>query len=262
MNKKLFFVIWVFILCIFNIPYLKSFYYNLKWKEFFNDKKYALATKEFNHANNIEWTYNLWNTFYKQWNYKKSIQIYSSILWQNKNDMNYRLYHNIGNAYYKYWEKQTNLNLKIWYYENAINKYKNALDIKYNKQTKDNLLFVLNKLQKLKETQKKQWQKNNTKQWNWKRWQQKRENWKNEKQWKKNWNKQNWQKNNTKQWNWKKNNTKQWNNEVFQELKKYQKNLIREQENNIQYYWKVYKSQNNEDPFFTNMNIDNNKKDW
>ncbi len=224
MLKKIFIWWWIFVLFLINLPYLLSFYDNYNWQQLFEQKKYDLAIKKFTQANNVEWIYDIWNTLYKQWKYEDSIKTYLSILWTWKNELNFRLNHNLWNAYYRFWEKQTNINLKKWYWEKAVTYYQKALKIKYDEQTKDNLEFVLNKLKDLKnqknnkqqqKQQNKNWQKKDNKQqtqnqnWQKKNSQNKQGQWKKQenKNWKKNSSSKNWQ----KQWEKKENKSAQWN---------------------------------------------------
>ena len=289
MLKKIFILVWILLLGFINLPYLKSFYNNWTGKQLFEQKKYDLAQKKFSQANNIEWIYNIWNTFYKQWKYVDSIKTYLSILWTWKNELNFRLNHNIGNAYYRFWQQQNDVNLKKWYWEKAVLYYQNALKIKYDKQTKDNLEFVLKKLKDLKNNkqnqkqQQKNWQKKDQQQnknGSWKKKDNQNKQWK--KQESKNWNKQknasskNWE----KQWEKKQNQWQQWWNknksktgkkskaqtawekknkpmtekekqqaQMMKALQKYQKNLEKEQKQNMQNYGKVYQPPRSNDPF-------------
>ena len=292
MLKKIFIWWWVLILLLINLPYLLSFFNNYTWKQFFEQKKYELAKKEFNQANSIEWIYNIWNVLYKQWKYENSIKTYLSILWTWKNELNFKLNYNIANAYYKYWEKQTDVNLKKWYWLKAVDYYKKALKIKYDKQAKDNLEFVFNKLKNKKQnkqnqqSQKKNWQKKNKKekQWGWekkdnknwqkksltKEWQKQWEDKKNQNKWW-NWNKSKAQKKKWTQTSWTKQNKQQTEKEkqqaqMMKALKEYQKNLKKQQKQNMQNYGKIYQKPRIDDPFddpfFTWMPKHNNVKDW
>jgi len=308
MLKKIFIWWWILILLLINLPYLLSFYDNYTWKQFFEQKKYDLAKEKFSQANNIEWIYNIWNTLYKQGKCEDSIKTYLSILWTWKNDLNFKLNYNIANAYYRYGEKQTDVNLEKWYWLKAVDYYKKALKIKYDQQAKDNLEFILKKLKDLEnqknnkqkkqnqqwqknkkqQSQKQNWQKkgNQNKQGQWKKkdsknqdkqknpssknWQNQWEKKKNQAQWW-NWNKSKTQKKNWKQTAWARQNKPQTEEEkrqaqMMKALQEYQKNLKKQQKQNMWNYGKVYQIPRSndpfDDPFFTWMPRENNIKDW
>jgi len=111
-------------------------------------KNYEKAANEYSKINKSpQSTYNLANSLYKEGKYKKAINVYKNIKTQDK-DLNYQNLHNLGNAYVK------NKNL-----EEAKKAYENALKIKNDKQTKENLELV-NKALEEKQNKEKQKQDN------------------------------------------------------------------------------------------------------
>ena len=116
-------------------------------------KNYQKAAKEYSKIDKSpQSTYNLANSLYKEGKYKKAITEYKNIKTEDK-DLNYQNLHNLGNAYVK------NKNL-----EEAKKAYENALKIKNDKQTRENLDLVnkaLKEKQNNKSNQDKQDNKDN-----------------------------------------------------------------------------------------------------
>lgn len=98
--------------------------------------------------------------YYKLWEYDKAFKKYLEIDCNNK-DTCFILNHNIWNTAYKLWENLNNLDkLNLW--QKSLSYYSKALNIKYDKKTKKNYDFVLNKLNDLiKEIKKQDESKNN-----------------------------------------------------------------------------------------------------
>ena len=113
-------------------------------------KNYEKAAKEYSKiSKSPQSSYNLANSFYKEGKYKEAINEYKNIKTQDK-DLNYQNLHNLGNSYVK------NKNL-----EEAKKAYENALKIKDDKQTKENLDLVNKALKEKQEKQEKQENQNN-----------------------------------------------------------------------------------------------------
>lgn len=203
MNKK-FITLLAFWFLALNFFSIKNFSLNAYWNNFFEKKWYIDAEKIFSKSWNIFWVYDEANSLYKQWKFSDAIKKYFSILWDEKNSLNFNLNHNIWNSYYRIWEKSEKIEEKKSYREKSVEYYKNALDVKYDEETKKNLEFVLNKIKKLWEKNKKSEDKKNQnnsknsdskngkKSWEKKDWISKKgKNWekKDGKSWKKDWEK-------------------------------------------------------------------------
>ncbi|WP_108062753.1 vWA domain-containing protein [Poseidonibacter lekithochrous] len=106
-------------------------------------KEYKNATKEYSKlSSSKEQQYNLANSLYKENKYKEAIEKYKNIKSEDRN-LNFNKLHNIGNAYAKSNDLQ-----------NAKKSYEEALKIKNDKQTQENLDTVNKALEK-KEKKKK-----------------------------------------------------------------------------------------------------------
>jgi len=99
-----------------------------------------------------------WDFYYKMGMFEKAIDLYSKVKCESEKTCQ-KLYHNIGNSYYKSAdfldEKQ-----QIEYYKNALWSYQKSLNYTFNDETKKNYDFVLNKLQALMDKIKEEAQKN------------------------------------------------------------------------------------------------------
>lgn len=156
MNKKLIVCILLLTLIGVNLFALKSFWYNFFWKKEYNNQNYEKSIKYFEKSWNLQWVFNKANSLYKQWKYVESIKEYMSLLTQDPNLINFRLNHNIWNNFYRIWEQENNIVKRIKNWEESVGYYRNALEIMYDEETKQNLEFVLNKIE---EEQKKQEEK-------------------------------------------------------------------------------------------------------
>lgn len=284
-------IIWLIsiLFILLNTFSLNAFYNNYVWKIKYENKLYDESIKYFDKAWNIEWVYNKWNSYYKQKKYIDAIKEYKSILNDKKNNLNFRLNHNIANTLYRIWEwqKESNIKLKAW--EESIKYYIDALNINFDKQTKENLDFVLKKIkeekQKKDDKKDKKW---DTKQ-DWKKWDNSEKN-KNQKNWDKNKESNSWELKNEEDWN---SSTNSWENKQNDknnetkvnkqensisdrqeaEIQKYKEYLKQEQLQNAWDFNKVYKENNLNDPFddifndpfFNNSLLNtwwNDVKDW
>lgn len=108
-------------------------------------KEYKNATKEYSKlSSSKEQQYNLANSLYKENKYKEAIEKYKNIKSEDRN-LNFNKLHNIGNAYAKSNDLQ-----------NAKKSYEEALKIKNDKQTQENLDTVNKALEKKEKKNKDQ----------------------------------------------------------------------------------------------------------
>ncbi len=105
---------------------------------FYKSEKYKEASKEFKKItnNSSETKYNLANSLYKEKKYKEAISEYTKITTSNKN-LEFKRLHNLGNSY-----------TKINKLKDAIKMYEKALNIKEDKETRENLEIVKKALDK------------------------------------------------------------------------------------------------------------------
>lgn len=144
----------------------------------YKKKEYEQASKEYlKLSSSQEQQYNLANSLYKEKKYKEAIKKYKDIKTQNR-DLNFNKLHNLGNAY----AKSNDL-------ESAKKSYEEALKIKNDKETKENLDEIkkaLEKKDKKKKQNSDQKKKNDKKQENKKKENKKQEKSNNSKENKKN----------------------------------------------------------------------------
>ncbi len=113
----------------------------------YKNKNYKKAIEKYSDLEQNEQTkYNLANSLYKEGKYKEAIKEYDGIKTDNK-DFDFKKLHNLGNSY-----------VKVNNLEKAKNTYENALKLKNDAQTKENLDLVKKALE-----QKKQENKDNKK---------------------------------------------------------------------------------------------------
>lgn len=118
----------------------------------YENKEYKKAVSEFSKLNkNDETNYNLANSLYKEKKYKEALNTYKKIQTSNK-ELEYKKLHNLGNSY-----------TKINDFENAVKMYENALKIKNDLQTKENLKLVKDALKNKKKNQEKNKKNNKSK---------------------------------------------------------------------------------------------------
>lgn len=276
------FILWFWIINFFSF---QDFYWNAFWNYFFSHWNFSSANSYYLKSNSKESTLNRGNTLYKEKKYIESNKKYLSILTPEKNEFYFKLNHNLWNNFYK-----LSLNDKQKekeYLEQSITYYTNALDIRYDEETKKNLEFVMNKLKEIKEKQN-QSEKEQKKEQN------------SDQSGSGSQSNQNTGSGNTqtqtgsvskeenKTWTGSEksqsgstasdsNKTEEkWNSpEIEKQLKAYEEQLKEEQKQNQSEVWKVYQPQNSQDPFsqfdnffntpsFDNslLNDANNKKDW
>jgi len=110
----------------------------------YKEKNYKKAIKNYSNINQSEQTkYNLANSLYKDGKFKEAIEKYNTIETENK-DLDFQRLHNIGNSY---------VNTKNL--QKAKTTYENALKLKNDKQTKENLDLVNKALEKQKQKKSK-----------------------------------------------------------------------------------------------------------
>lgn len=121
-----------------------------KAKESYKNKEYKKASKNYEKvANTVEAKYNLANSLYKEKKYKEALNQYKEVITSNQ-DLESKKLHNMGNAY-----------VKLNDLENAKKMYENALKIKADKQTRENLETVQKILDKTKKQKNKKNQEEN-----------------------------------------------------------------------------------------------------
>lgn len=139
-------IIPLFLICFFNYEINASvmdFQTIDKATNAYKNKEYKKASKEFQKLDGIsETNYNLANSYYKQQKYKKALTEYKKVKTTNK-ELEYKKLHNLGNTY----TKLNNL-------ENAVLMYEDALKIKKDAQTQENLEIVKKALKKKEQKQK------------------------------------------------------------------------------------------------------------
>lgn len=100
-------------------------------KESYKNENYEEASKKFQSLKSGEQRdYDLANSYYKNKDYKKAIELYKNISTDNL-DLNFQRLHNLANSYA--------MNNQ---YNEAINSYEEALKLKNDKQTKENLELI------------------------------------------------------------------------------------------------------------------------
>lgn len=290
----LFIPIFVIILWYININNFYNTYYNFLAKINFDQWDYENAikylkkidTKKISEWNNQIHEYNIWNIYYKKWEFKDAQNSYS---WITYKDIELKNYHNLGNVFYRKWEKE-NVEEKIKEWQRALDSYEIAInsDNTDNKEeTIKNYEFIKEKLDKLKEEQKKKEEEENKKDnkskkdtsENWDNWEKNNNSWSwskekeekdkiDSKQWTNAWQFNSiWQKNWEEKW-WKEENLSQ---EEKNELNDYSDFLKQFQKENLQYlqngknpsslfdnFWNDMRN----DPFFKNEIVWEWEKDW
>lgn len=127
---------------------LFDFYHLKKANESYKAKEYEQAAKEFSKLQNKEALYNEANALYKQKEFQKAQKIYEGLKFEDKTKEMQRL-HNLGNSYVQTKE-----------YEKAIKSYEEALQQKYDEDTKFNLELLKKQNKDKKDQNNSQKQKN------------------------------------------------------------------------------------------------------
>lgn len=298
MSKKNIYLL-IILFLILNIFSLKSFYYNLSWDKLYKKWLYIDSANTFEKADNIDWIYNKANSLYKKNKYKEGIEEYLTIISEDKTTINYSINHNIWNSYYRIWELDNN---KLDYWDKSVEYYNKALDIRYDDETKDNLDFVLKKIQEEKEKNNEEEEEKKEQQWDkseeskedeWKKWEENKKEetgswskseenkkWEEWKEWDKSWDDKSWEKSESEkkeEWEWGTDNIEEGEWEKIEEnkisesqetaLKQYEQALKQAEQENQDWFNKVYEWNSNNDPFerlFNNSLLNDNswEKDW
>lgn len=144
-----------FLICfaLFFTTNSKAFEFDFKTIENANkayeNKNYKKASKEYEKvAKTPEAKYNYANSLYKEGKYDKALKAYKNVTTTNQN-LEYKKLHNMGNSY-----------VKLNDLENAKKMYENALKIKADKQTRENLEAVQKAMEKKKQQKQNQDNKN------------------------------------------------------------------------------------------------------
>lgn len=272
MIKKLgLFFIFIVIFSFINFIHIKSYYYNYIWDKFFIQNDLDKSLTYFLKANNSAWNYNLWNLFYLKWDYDSAINYFNKVSEFSSKILIFRSNHNIWNSYYRIGQKDKENEIK--HYKSSLDYYQKALNINFDKETKANYDFVLDKIKKLEE--KKEQEKNDDKNQDWTDKTSKKTEYKNNNSSNKNQeNSQNEYKNST--WeesnSWEKLDSQsqdakspELTQEQIQAIEDYKETLKKEQYFNSEWYNKVYEWENIDifESFFNNSLLeDDNKKDW
>ncbi|MDD3120529.1 MAG: tetratricopeptide repeat protein [Candidatus Gracilibacteria bacterium] len=157
------FILFIVILNFFNI---KTSFYNALGNYYFeknnietlkNYQKALNSTGNENLKNTVK--YNIGNTFYKNNDFSGAIKTYEDIKTDDK-ELNFRINHNLGNAYYRAGEKIESDKNRFTIWNQSLKKYEKALEIKKDEETQKNYDFVKDKLKKLQEQIAKNSQKN------------------------------------------------------------------------------------------------------
>ncbi|NQY22487.1 MAG: VWA domain-containing protein [Campylobacteraceae bacterium] len=139
----------IIFLSFFSLPY-DNIYANTFEFSSIQEAKEAYEKQEYKKAQTLykslntskEALYNQGNAAYKQKLYKDAISLYKEAKSEQK-ELNYKTLHNLGNSY-----------VKLNKLQEAKKSYEEALKIKENKETKENLEKVLDELKKKKQNDK------------------------------------------------------------------------------------------------------------
>lgn len=289
-GTTLYFVVFLVIFGYLSYDNFKNSFFSLMSKKAFEENR---IDDSLNYLNSIDkkrmqekdrqiFEYNFWNIFYKKNDFTNAELSYS---WITNNNIELKNFHNLGNTFYKKWEK-LNPEEKIKEWQKSLNSYEIAISSE-NSDNKDetikNYEFVKNKLEKLKEElkKKKEEEEKNKKKEEWKEWQ----NWENQ-SWNGSQDKEQWEKDkiDSKKWTnswqfnwiWQNNWAPWWEKEWLtpeekQEINNYSDFLKQFQKENLQFLqnWKGNSSSFDEffndmrnDPFFKDKIDWEQEKDW
>lgn len=222
---------------------------------------------------------------YGSGNYSNSELIFS---WAQINAPDAILAYNIANSLYKQWEYTNNMQDKVDYFQKALDTYSWSLNLKYNLDTQDNMIFIEDILKDLQETSQKEQEKGDSKEENfsngeenrkekvydnieqWEKWEEDdqsnlNKNWQDETVW--NWEKDEENKNNSESIDSKENEI-ELSDEQKRQIEKYSEQLKRSEFYNQKYFNKKPQENNidiNEllrDPFLEDWFQRGWEKDW
>lgn len=273
MKKKIIHSILIFLifLWLFNYKYFLWNYYNYLWNTYYGNSKYFTAlkyhNKSYKYTKNDNILYNIWNDYYKIWDYENSLEQYKKM--SKSDSLEFDKLHNLWNLFYRLGEKYINNSINFW--TDSLNSYKEALLIKNEEKTRKNYEFVLDKLNNLlkeeetKETEEEKKEENLEKE----KSEEEQEQWDNE--WQENNNSNNEQRDEKYKLDWKTESIElTWKQR--EELKQYEKYLKAIEANNQIFFNKKGENNNSEleklrndfawDPFFDSVFDDWWEKDW
>lgn len=209
-QKKIIYIMISLVIILYGWIFIIKNYKNFLIRALYATWNYSKAIEYF--PNNQTGYYDKANLYYKIKDYKNAINFYQKALSTWASLLNYYVYHNLWNTYYRVGEKSNNFFEKIKNWQLAAESYTNAikiwkkinLDQKDLEETKKNLDFVLNKLKELEKQNhllKNNQQENNNKKSFWNE-AKKQANEEKTKQWNKtNKSNQQWKNNNSQNWN-------------------------------------------------------------
>lgn len=277
MIKKLWlFFLFLLIFIFINLSHIRSYYYNTLWDKYYSKQDLEKSIDYFKKADNDAWNYNLWNIYYVKRDYDSAIKYFEKVWEYASKELLFRTNHNLWNAYYRIWEIDLENSLK--YFEMSLKFYEKALNLFYDKETKANYDFVLDKIKDLennKDSSNEESQEDNSNS------QEKNEEKSSESDQKNSssddWNTQENNEKNNQDWDdWKENDGE--SSETLQEkqeskltweqikaIEEYKEMLEKEQNYNSEWYNKIYEWDNMDifENFFNNSLLENDdKKDW
>jgi len=302
-NKILWFlgILFIFLALFFNLNNFIGFFYNALWNYNYNREDYKNALnyhkKAENKIKNNTINYNLGWDYYKLWDYTKAREYYEKIHTGTWKTEDLKMDYNLWNAFYKLWEIDPNIENKINLRKQSTWSYKNILDQKEDKKTRQNYDFVMKKLKSLEDNKEKQEnqeeqqkdeankdEKNSQESQDWQEKEGKNEQSQDKKEsennsWEKKQDKNVTKENKSWQGNHydikKDSKLKELTEDEKRQLEEYNEQLKEQQKQNSKSFWKKSNSNQedifdifNQDPFFGNYeNFDNsilngNEKDW
>lgn len=122
-------------------------YYSLK--NFENAESYYSSADKISNSNDYMASNNLGNVQYDKADYDSAVNSYSSAAEECMNDCDTVLY-NLGNSLYKQGEKVIKSEDKLNLFKTAVSSYEKSLDLKEDPYTRENMEFVLDKIEELK----------------------------------------------------------------------------------------------------------------
>ncbi|NVP17261.1 tetratricopeptide repeat protein [Candidatus Gracilibacteria bacterium] len=148
MIKKLgLFFLFLLIFIFINSSHIRSYYYNTLGDKYYAKQDLEKSIDYFKKADNDSGNYNLGNIHYVKRDYDSAIKYFEKVGEYASKDLLFRTNHNLGNAYYRIGEIDLENNLK--YFEMSLKFYEKALNLFYDKETKSNYDFVLDKIKNL-----------------------------------------------------------------------------------------------------------------
>lgn len=149
---------------VYNANNFLVFYYNSIWNISYLNWNYWLASiyhkKALDKKNDEKIFFNLWSDYYKLWIYDKSLKAYLNIDLSSWSDISFNTYYNLWNIFYKLWDlEKKDLIAKINLWQKSLLSYKQVLLNKEDKKTRQNYIFVSEKLSEVINELKKEQEK-------------------------------------------------------------------------------------------------------